>query len=54
MQVNAALADLTFKAKLPELTLDAFASSQADFAKFIVAFTDKWRTVIRAADIEPQ
>jgi len=54
VQVNAALADPAFKARLAELALDPFASSQADFAKFVGAFTDKWRTIIRAANIKPE
>ncbi|HEX4409890.1 MAG TPA: tripartite tricarboxylate transporter substrate binding protein [Xanthobacteraceae bacterium] len=53
-QVNAALADPGFKAKLAELALAPFASSQADFAKFIVGFTDKWRKVIRDNNIKPE
>jgi len=54
VQVNAALADPAFKARLAELALDPFTSSQADFAKFVAAFTDKWRTIIRAANIKPE
>jgi tripartite-type tricarboxylate transporter receptor subunit TctC len=53
-QVNAALADPAFKARLADLALDPFVSSQADFAKFIVDFTEKWRKVIRAANIKPE
>jgi tripartite-type tricarboxylate transporter receptor subunit TctC len=53
-QVNAALADPAFKAKLADLTLDPFVTSQADFAKFIVDFTDKWRKVIRANNIKAE
>ncbi len=53
-QVNAAMADPGFKAKLAELTLEPFVTSQADFAKYIVDFTDKWRKVIRANNIKPE
>jgi tripartite-type tricarboxylate transporter receptor subunit TctC len=53
-QVNAALADPAFKAQLAKLSLDPFATSQADFAKFVVEFTEKWRKVIRAANIKPE
>jgi tripartite-type tricarboxylate transporter receptor subunit TctC len=53
-QVNAALADPAFKAQLANLSLDPFVTSQADFAKFIVDFTEKWRQVIRAANIKPE
>jgi len=53
-QVNAALADPAFKAQLVKLSLDPFVTSQADFAKFIVDFTEKWRNVIRTANIKPE
>jgi len=53
-QVNAALADPAFKAQLAKLSLDPFVTSQVDFAKFIVDFIEKWRKVIRAANIKPE
>ena len=53
-QVNAALADPAFKARLSGLALSPFVSSQADFAKYIVDFTEKWRKVIRANNIKPE
>ena len=53
-QVNAALADPAFKARLADLALSPFVSSQADFAKYIVDFTEKWRKVIRANNIKPE
>jgi tripartite-type tricarboxylate transporter receptor subunit TctC len=51
-EVNAALADPTFKARLVELGAEPFASSPAEFSKFIVEFTEKWGKVIRAAGIK--
>src|SRR5262249_23530546 len=51
-QVNAALADPTFKARLVDLGAEPFASSPAEFSKFIVEFTEKWGKVIRAAGIK--
>jgi tripartite-type tricarboxylate transporter receptor subunit TctC len=53
-QVNAALADPAFMARLADLALGPFVSSQADFAKYIVDFTEKWRKVIRANNIKPE
>jgi tripartite-type tricarboxylate transporter receptor subunit TctC len=53
-QVNAALADPAFKAQLANLALAPFATSQDEFAKFIVDFTEKWRKVIRDANIKPE
>jgi tripartite-type tricarboxylate transporter receptor subunit TctC len=53
-QVNAALADPAFRAQLAKLSLEPFATSQADFAKFIGDFTGKWRKVILANNIKPE
>jgi tripartite-type tricarboxylate transporter receptor subunit TctC len=51
-QVNAALADAAFKARLADLGGEPFASSPAEFGTFIVEDTDKWSKVIRAAGIK--
>ena len=51
-QVNAVLADPTFKARLVDLGAEPFISSPAEFGKFIVEFTEKWGKVIRAAGIK--
>jgi tripartite-type tricarboxylate transporter receptor subunit TctC len=53
-EVNAALVDPTFKARLADLGVDPFASSPAEFGKFIVEFTEKWTKVIQAADIKAE
>jgi tripartite-type tricarboxylate transporter receptor subunit TctC len=53
-QVNAALADSTFRARLVELGAEPFAGSPADFGKFIADFTDKWGKVIREAGIKAE
>jgi len=53
-QVNAALADPTFKARLADLGAEPFASSPAEFGKFIVDYTEKWGKVIRAAGIKAE
>ena len=53
-EVNAALVDPTFKAKLADLGAEPFANSPAEFAKFIAEFTEKWAKVIRKAGIEAQ
>ena len=53
-QVVAALADAVFKARLVDLGMEPFASSPAEFGKFIVEYTEKWGKVIRAADIKPE
>ena len=53
-QVNAALADPTFKARLVALGLEPYATSPAEFGKFIVDYTEKWGKVIRDANIKPE
>ena len=51
-EINAALADPTFAARLADLGVVSFASSPAEFGKFIVEYTEKWAKVIRAAGIK--
>jgi tripartite-type tricarboxylate transporter receptor subunit TctC len=51
-EVNAALADPAFKARLADLDAEPFAGSAAEFDKFIVEYTEKWRKVIQAAGIK--
>jgi tripartite-type tricarboxylate transporter receptor subunit TctC len=51
-EVNAALVDPSFKARLTDLGAEAFANSPAEFGKFIVEFTEKWAKIIRAAGIK--
>ena len=53
-QVNAALADPTFKARLADLGAEPFAGSPAEFGKFIVDYTEKWGKLIRAAGIKAE
>ena len=53
-EVNAALADPTFKARLVDLGANSFASSPTEFGKFIVEYTEKWAKVIQAANIKAE
>jgi tripartite-type tricarboxylate transporter receptor subunit TctC len=53
-EVNAALADPTIKARLAELGSTPAPMSPGDFEQFIVAETEKWAKVIRAAKITLQ
>jgi tripartite-type tricarboxylate transporter receptor subunit TctC len=53
-EINAALADPKFKARLTELGTLVHAGSPADFRKFIAAETEKWGKVIRAANIKAE
>jgi tripartite-type tricarboxylate transporter receptor subunit TctC len=53
-EINAALADPTFRARLIDLGALPFATSPAEFGQFIVEFTEKWAKVIRAANIKAE
>jgi len=52
--INAGLTDPALKARLADLGVSAFASSPADFGKFIADETEKWGKVIRTANIKPE
>jgi tripartite-type tricarboxylate transporter receptor subunit TctC len=51
-EVNAALADPEFKARLAHLDGTALDGSPSDFGKLIADETEKWRKVIRLASIK--
>lgn len=53
-EINAALVDPEFKAKLANLDGTVVGGSQADFGKLIAEETDKWRKVIHLANIKPE
>jgi len=53
-EINAGLADLNIRARLADLGNAAFAGSPADFGKHIMEETEKWKKVIRAANIKPE
>jgi tripartite-type tricarboxylate transporter receptor subunit TctC len=53
-EINAALADTDFKARLAHLDGTALSGSPADFGKLIADETEKWGKVIRLANIKPE
>jgi tripartite-type tricarboxylate transporter receptor subunit TctC len=53
-EINAALADDAFKARLADLGALPFATSAAEFGQFVVEFTEKWAKLIRAANIKAE
>jgi tripartite-type tricarboxylate transporter receptor subunit TctC len=53
-EVNAALADPKFTARLTDIGAEPFASSPAEFAKFIADEIEKWGKVVRAAGIKAE
>ena len=53
-QVNAALFDPMFKARLGDLGMEPFAGLPADFGKFIADETEKWGKVVKSANIKAE
>jgi tripartite-type tricarboxylate transporter receptor subunit TctC len=53
-EVNAALADPTFKAKLTAFGGQTLPGAAADFGKLIAGNTTKWAKVIKFANIKPE
>jgi tripartite-type tricarboxylate transporter receptor subunit TctC len=53
-EINAALFDPKIKARFADLGVRVLAGSPAEFAKLIVADTEKWGKVIRAANIKAE
>jgi len=51
---NAGLADPTITARLADLGGMALTGSAADYGKFLADDVEKWRKVIRAANIKPE
>jgi tripartite-type tricarboxylate transporter receptor subunit TctC len=52
--INVGLADPKFKSRFNNMGAEIFAGSPADFGKFIVDYTEKWATVIRAAGVKAE
>ncbi len=53
-EINVALVDPKFKAQLAKLDGMVLGGSPADFGKLMAEETEKWRKVIRLADIKPE
>jgi tripartite-type tricarboxylate transporter receptor subunit TctC len=53
-EINAALADPKFKARLADLGGTVLAGSPADFGKLIADETEKWGKVVKFAGIKPE
>jgi tripartite-type tricarboxylate transporter receptor subunit TctC len=53
-QVNAALADASFKARLVELGAEPLGGSPADFTKLLADETAKWSKVVKTAGLKVQ
>jgi tripartite-type tricarboxylate transporter receptor subunit TctC len=53
-EINAGLADPNVKARLADLDGTVLGGSPADFGKLIAEETEKWRKVIRLANIKPE
>jgi tripartite-type tricarboxylate transporter receptor subunit TctC len=53
-EINAAIADLKFKARIADAGGTVLPGSPADFAKLIVQETEKWGKVIKSVGIRPE
>ena len=51
-EINAALIDPGFKARLVDMGGTVLSGSPADYGKFIVDETEKWARVIKVANIK--
>ena len=54
IEIDAALADPTMKARFAELACTPKSMKSAEFGKLIVDETEKWGNVIRSAGIKPE
>ena len=53
-EINATLADPRMKARFGDLSFTVLPGSPAEFGQFIAEDTEKWRKVIRAANIKAE
>jgi len=53
-ETNAGLADSVMAARYAELGITALPGSSADFGRFLAEETEKWRKVIKFANIKPE
>ena len=53
-EINAALADPQFKARLADLGGTVIAGSSSDFGRFVAAETEKWAKVVKFAGIKQE
>ena len=51
-EINAAIADPTFKARIGDLGGEAIGGTAAEFGSFMADYTEKWAKVIRFANIK--
>jgi tripartite-type tricarboxylate transporter receptor subunit TctC len=52
-EINAGLANSVMAARIVDLGMTTLPGSSADFGRFLAEETEKWRKVIRFADIKP-
>ena len=53
-EINVGLANPTINERIADLGGEAFVSSPADLAKFVVEKTEAWAKVVRAANIRAE
>jgi tripartite-type tricarboxylate transporter receptor subunit TctC len=54
IEINGVLADPNIIARIVEQSASPFPASRAEFAKFVVEFTDKWARIIKTANIKAE
>jgi tripartite-type tricarboxylate transporter receptor subunit TctC len=54
MEINAGLADPTFKTRLADMGFTVLSGSPTDFGKFIADETEKWGKVVKFAQIKAE
>jgi tripartite-type tricarboxylate transporter receptor subunit TctC len=53
-EINAVVADANLKARLSAVGVDPVSMTSAEFGSFVAAETEKWATVVKAADIKAE
>jgi tripartite-type tricarboxylate transporter receptor subunit TctC len=53
-EINAGLANPTINERIADLGGEAFVTSSADFAKFVVEETEAWSKAVRTANIRAE
>ena len=53
-EINAGIADAKLKARLAELGSTPFVASPSEFGKYLAEQTEKWSSVVKAANLKPE
>jgi tripartite-type tricarboxylate transporter receptor subunit TctC len=53
-EINAGIADAKLKARLADLGSSPFVASPSEFGKYLAEQTEKWGSVVKAANLKPE